>query len=146
MMRLSVGYPDREAELTMTRNFLQNASEESVEGVCSAEDIERMKQDVADVHVSEGILGYLQEIIALTRTEGKLALGASPRALLALTRASQAHAYLAGRGFVKPDDVRDVAVPVLHHRVVLTPEARIAKEQADDVLAVIIRQARIPKE
>ena len=146
MMRLSVGYPDREAELTMTRNFLQNASEESVEGVCSAEDIERMKQEVADVHVSEGILGYLQEIIALTRTEGKLALGASPRALLALTRASQAHAYLAGRGFVKPDDVRDVAVPVLHHRVVLTPEARIAKEQADDVLAVIIRQARIPKE
>ncbi|MBQ6660715.1 MAG: MoxR family ATPase [Lachnospiraceae bacterium] len=146
MMRLSIGYPDREAELTMTRNFLQNASEESVEGVCSAEDIERMKQEVADVHVSEGILGYLQEIIALTRTEGKLALGASPRALLALTRASQAHAYLAGRGFVKPDDVRDVAVPVLHHRVVLTPEARIAKEQADDVLAVIIRQARIPKE
>lgn len=146
MMRLSVGYPDREAELTMTRNFLQNASEESVEGVCSAEDIERMKQEVADVHVSEGILGYLQEIIALTRTDGKLALGASPRALLALTRASQAHAYLAGRGFVKPDDVRDVAVPVLHHRVVLTPEARIAKEQADDVLAVIIRQARIPKE
>ena len=146
MMRLSVGYPDREAELTMTRNFLQNASEESVEGVCSAEDIERMKQEVADVHVSEGILGYLQEIIALTRTDGKLALGASPRALLALTRASQAHAYLAGRGFVKPDDVRDVAIPVLHHRVVLTPEARIAKEQADDVLAVIIRQARIPKE
>ena len=146
VMRLSVGYPDREAELTMTRNFLQNASEESVEGVCSAEDIERMKHEVADVHVSEGILGYLQEIIALTRGEGKLALGASPRALLALTRASQAHAYLAGRGFVKPDDVRDVAVPVLHHRVVLTPEARIAKEQADDVLAVIIRQARIPKE
>ena len=63
-----------------------------------------------------------------------------------LVRASQAYAYINGRDFVKPDDVKAVAVPVLHHRVVLAPEARITKENADDILTALVRKARIPKE
>ena len=110
------------------------------------DDILRMKKEVAAVHVSDGVLNYIQEIIDLTRTEPKLTLGASPRALLSLVRASQAYAYLDGRDFVKPDDVKAVAVYVLHHRVVLTPEARLTKEDADSILTALIRKARIPKE
>ena len=114
--------------------------------VCTADDILRMKKEVAAVHVSDGVLNYIQEIIDLTRTEPKLTLGASPRALLSLVRASQAYAYLDGRDFVKPDDVKAVALYVLHHRVVLTPEARLTKEDADSILTALIRKARIPKE
>ena len=130
----------------MARNFLSGAAAEEEPAVCTADDILRMKKEVAAVHVSDGVLNYIQEIIDLTRTEPKLTLGASPRALLSLVRASQAYAYLDGRDFVKPDDVKAVAVFVLHHRVVLTPEARLTKEDADSILTALIRKARIPKE
>ena len=146
MMRLAVGYPAKEQEFVMARNFLSGAAVEEEPAVCTADDILRMKKDVAAVHVSDGVLNYIQEIIDLTRTEPKLTLGASPRALLSLVRASQAYAYLDGRDFVKPDDVKAVAVYVLHHRVVLTPEARLTKEDADSILTALIRKARIPKE
>ncbi|MBQ2030594.1 MAG: MoxR family ATPase [Lachnospiraceae bacterium] len=146
MMRLAVGYPAKEQEFVMARNFLSGAAAEAEPAVCTADDILRMKKDVAAVHVSDGVLNYIQEIIDLTRTEPKLTLGASPRALLSLVRASQAYAYLDGRDFVKPDDVKAVAVYVLHHRVVLTPEARLTKEDADSILTALIRKARIPKE
>lgn len=146
MMRLAVGYPAKEQEFVMARNFLSGAAAEAEPAVCTADDILRMKKEVAAVHVSDGVLNYIQEIIDLTRTEPKLTLGASPRALLSLVRASQAYAYLDGRDFVKPDDVKAVAVYVLHHRVVLTPEARLTKEDADSILTALIRKARIPKE
>ncbi|MBO4695967.1 MAG: MoxR family ATPase [Lachnospiraceae bacterium] len=146
MMRLSVGYPAKEQELLMARNFLAGTEADSLESVCTAEDIIKMRKEVTEVHLSEGVLGYIQEIIDLTRQDSKLMLGASPRALLALVRASQAKAFLAGRDFVKPDDVRDVAVPVLHHRILLTAEARIGGESTDSILATLIRQAKIPKE
>ena len=106
----------------------------------------RMRAETEAVEVGDGVLGYLQEIVALTRTEKKLSLGASPRALLALTRASQAHAYLQGRNFVKPDDVKAVAVWVLHHRVSVSAEARMAGESADDIVRELVRKARLPRE
>ena len=146
MMRLAVGYPAKEQEFVMARNFLSGTAAEEEPAVCTADDILRTKKEVAAVHVSDGVLNYIQEIIDLTRTEPKLTLGASPRALLSLVRASQACAYLDGRDFVKPDDVKAVAVYVLHHRVVLTPEARLTKEDADSILTALIRKARIPKE
>jgi len=146
MMRLAVGYPAKEQEFVMARNFLSGTAAEEEPAVCTADDILRMKKEVAAVHVSDGVLNYIHEIIDLTRTEPKLTLGASPRALLSLVRASQAYAYLDGRDFVKPDDVKAVAVYVLHHRVVLTPEARLTKEDADSILTALIRKARIPKE
>ena len=146
MMRRAVGYPAKEQEFVMARNFLSGTAAEEEPAVCTADDILRTKKEVAAVHVSDGVLNYIQEIIDLTRTEPKLTLGASPRALLSLVRASQACAYLDGRDFVKPDDVKAVAVYVLHHRVVLTPEARLTKEDADSILTALIRKARIPKE
>ena len=146
MMRLSIGYPQKEQELLMAQNFLSGKDVKDVESVCSADDILKMRKQVTEVHVSEGVLGYLQEIIDLTRQESKLLLGASPRALLALLRASQAMAFLSGRDFLKPDDVKAVAIPVLHHRILLTADARISGENADSILTALIRKARIPKE
>jgi len=146
MMRLSVGYPSRDEELRMARNFLKGADNDTTESVCGVEDVLRWKRETAAVHISEDMLGYLREIVDLTRNEPKFSLGASPRALLSLIRASQAYAYLGGRNFVKPDDVKAVVIFVLHHRVILTPEARLTKENADDILSALVRRARIPKE
>ena len=147
MMRLSVGYPSPDAEMTMARNYLSQTGDSTAPaGVCDAADVLRMREEATAVHVSDGVLGYIREIIDLTRTEKQLALGASPRALLALVRASQARAYLQGKDFVRPDDVRAVAVNLLHHRVILSEEARMAGADADEVVTALVRKAKLPKE
>ena len=94
--------------------------------------------------VKESLLGYIEDMIALTRQESRFVLGASPRALLALVRASQARAFLQGRDFVKPDDVKAVAMPVLLHRLVLSPEARMQKADAEAVLKSLILKVKVP--
>ncbi len=144
MMRLSVGYPGREQEIHMMELFLQGNTADKVKAVCKAEDILAIREEVKQVRVKEKILNYIEDIVEQTRTEIRYALGASPRALLALVRAAQARAYMQGRDFVKPDDVKAVAKQVLAHRLVLTSEARIQKEDVMDVLEQIIIKTKIP--
>ena len=92
------------------------------------------------------MLKYIQEIIELTRNENRFVLGASPRAMLFVVAASRAKAFLDGRDFVKPDDVKAVSVNVLHHRLTLTPEAKIRKEDIDSILKSLVIKAKIPME
>ena len=146
MMRLRIGYPSPEAEMTMARNFLDGTNSPEGNGVCDAADVLRMREEAAAVNISDAVLGYIREIIDLTRTDKQLSLGASPRALLSLVRASQARAYLGGKDFVRPDDVRAVAVNVLHHRVILREEARMAGADADTVITTLVRRAKLPRE
>ncbi|MBR4528666.1 MAG: MoxR family ATPase [Lachnospiraceae bacterium] len=144
MMRLTVGYPDNEAELAMARNHLQGRMAERVTAVVSPQEILQMREEVRAVRVSDPVLQYIRDIIELTRTESGFVLGASPRALLHLVGASQACAYLAGRDYVKPDDVKAVALNTLHHRLTLTAEARIRGEKTDRLLDALILKARVP--
>ncbi len=113
MMRLSLGYPDREQEIRMAVQFLEGRTLEQVEGVCRAQDIEAMRREVSRVVVKESVIGYMEDIVSSTRSEERFVLGASPRAMLALVRACQAKAFLAERDYVKPDDVKSVAMQVL---------------------------------
>ncbi|MBO4515789.1 MAG: magnesium chelatase, partial [Lachnospiraceae bacterium] len=92
------------------------------------------------------VIKYIQNVILLTRKEKSFVLGASPRAMLSLIRASQGKAYVSGRDFVKPDDVKAVAINVLHHRLTLTPEAKIRKEDVDRLLKELILKAKVPME
>lgn len=144
MMRLGIGYPDTDAEKRMASLFLSGQLDARPKAVCTANDILLARQAVKAVTVRENVLAYMEEIVASTRTEAAFLLGASPRALLALLRASQASAYLRGRDFVKPDDVRDIATEVLLHRLVLTPDSKIRKESADRILRRLILSAKIP--
>lgn len=144
MMRLSVGYPDREQEIRMASLFLQGITPEKVEPVLNSEEIVRMKEEVAGVTVKESILEYIEDIVELTRKEERFLLGASPRAVLALVRASQAKAFLSERDYVKPDDVKAVAMPVLLHRLVLTSNAKIRQEDVTGILKSLVVKARIP--
>lgn len=144
MMRLSIGYPEREQEIRMAEQFLQGRTPDKAQAVCNAEDVLAMRAEVAAVHVRENVLGYMENIIKATREESRFVLGASPRALLALIRASQAKAFLQGRDYVKPDDVKAVVNQVLLHRLVLSSEARIQKADAGEILRSLMIKVKVP--
>ncbi|MDE7186149.1 MAG: MoxR family ATPase [Lachnospiraceae bacterium] len=144
MMRLSVGYPDREQEIRMAEAFLRGETPDKAQTVCSAKDVIRMKERAAAVRVSEALLGYMKDIVDLTRQEERFVLGASPRAFLALVRAAQSKALLLGRDYVKPDDVKAVAMQVLLHRLVLSSDARLRKEEPERILKSLILKAKLP--
>lgn len=144
MMRLSLGYPDREQEMKMAELFLEGKTPDKVSVVCNAKDLIRVRDEVTKVIVKDNMIDYMETIISKTREESRYILGASLRALLALIRASQGMAYLQGRDFVKPDDVRKVVKPVLVHRLVLSSEARIQREDSADVLEQILMNIKVP--
>ena len=144
MMRLSIGYPDREQEMKMAEQFIKGQTVEQVKAVCLSEDMIAMQKEVSAVTVKEAVLGYMEDIVCLTRQEELFVLGASPRAMLSMARASQSRAFMQGRDYVKPDDVKAVAMQVLGHRLVLSSEAKIRREDKDKILKSLIVQAKIP--
>ncbi len=144
MMKLSLGYPSKEDELKLANVFLEGRKAEQVKSVCSAEDIIELQAAVKKVTVADNVLGYIHNIVEATRNEKRFVLGASPRAMLALVRASQAHAFLNGRDFVRPDDVKQMYVPVLLHRLVLSVEAKMSQEDPEVVLRNIANKVEVP--
>lgn len=144
MMRLSIGYPDREQEVKMASLFLKGETPDKAEQICRPEDILDMRRAIEAVKVNDAVLGYIEDLIDLTRKESRFVLGASPRAMLALLRAAQARAYTQERDFVKPDDVKQIAEAVLLHRLVLTSDARIRKEDPAAILKSLVVKAKIP--
>ncbi len=144
MMRLSIGYPEREQEMKMAELFLQEKTPDKTKAVCKAEDILALRDEIKSVTVKENILGYMEDIVKITRDDARLLLGASPRALLSLLAASRARAFLQGRDFVKPDDVKAVAMQVLAHRLVLSAEARLQRASAEAILKELILKVKVP--
>ena len=144
MMKLTIDYPDDAEELRMTKNMLAGRTAETVESVITAEDVMSIRKQVADVTIKDEVIRYARNIAEMTRTEKRFVLGASPRAVLALVKASQAKAFMDGRDYVKPDDVKAVAPFVLEHRLTLTSEAKIAKENKEDLLRKLIHKTKLP--
>ena len=110
------------------------------------EDVSAFRSAVNKVFVSDGVLLYVRKIISATRESGSFTLGASPRAMLHLLQASKAKAYICGRDYVKPDDVKSIVSKVLSHRLILTPEMRLEKKKAEDILHSLILKIPIPME
>ena len=144
MMRLKVGYPEEAEELRLARNFIEGKTVEKIKPVCTAEDIIQLRKKTDAVTIADNVLSYARQIIDLTRKDTNFVTGASPRALLSLIKAAQAKAFLESRDYVKPDDIKAVAVNVLHHRLKLTPEAKIAGENTDALLTALILKVKVP--
>ena len=144
MMRLSIGYPKAEGEIEMTKKFLDGEINETVESVLDATNLIELKKEVEKVSIVDDVIKYANDIIAMTRSEKSFVMGASPRAMLHLVRAAQAKAFITGRDFVTPDDIKAVAINTLHHRLTLTYEAKIAGEDIDKLLKSIILKAKVP--
>jgi MoxR-like ATPase len=144
MTRISIGYPDRAAELSMLDSHGGGSPLEHLKPVAHASDVRALVVAVREVHVSTPIRQYIIDLVNATRTAPELRLGASPRAALHLLRASRAHAALDERDFVIPDDVQALAVPVLAHRLLPSAEAMVGHEMPDQVLASILRRLPLP--
>ncbi len=144
MMRLSIGYPCAEEELRMVKLHIDGELLDKATAVLNDDDIARIKEAAANIHISDSILTYMQKIIDNTRHDQGLALGASPRALIHLMSASRAAAYLADRDYVTPDDVKKVACAVLAHRLVVTTEMRLQKKDAASILEALIIKTSVP--
>ena len=146
MIRLSIGYPDAASELRMARDHMAGIVDNKAEAVVSESDIEVLINEAQSVHISDLLLSYMQQIIDSTRTDPAFSLGASPRALLHLIAIVRARAYIQGRDFATPDDVKHMAVPVLSHRLVLTTEMRLQKKSISDLLGAMILKIPVPME
>lgn len=144
MMKIDIGYPDEAEELRMTKNMLAGKTVETAESVITAADVIKLREQASAVAIKDNVILYARSIAEMTRNEKRFILGASPRAVLALVKASQARALIEGRDFVKPDDIKAVAPSVLGHRLNLTSEARIAKEDKNDILQKLIYKTKLP--
>ncbi|MBK0867327.1 MoxR family ATPase [Saccharopolyspora sp. HNM0986] len=143
--RVSVGYPDPQAELAMVDEHTGHEPMDQLRPVADGGRIRALLQAVREVHVSTELRRYVIEIVSATRSLPELRLGASPRSTLQLIRAARAQAALSGRDYVVPDDVQEVAVPVLAHRLVLTSEARATRRSASDLVRSLLRRVEVPR-
>ena len=142
--RVSVGYPDVGAELAMVDEHAASDPLDTLRPVADARRVHAMVEAIRRVHVGPEVRQYCVELVGATRRLPELRLGASPRATLQLVRAARAHAALAGRGFVVPDDVQAVAVPVLAHRLLLGPDAVTSRRSAPDLVRGLLARHAVP--
>ncbi|MDP7638918.1 MAG: MoxR family ATPase, partial [Candidatus Hydrogenedentes bacterium] len=144
MMKLSVGYPNVVSEMDILERTRLSHPIDSTKAVTDAETISRMQAAVREIFVHESVREYMVRIVNRTRDSTHLSLGASPRASIALFRASQAYAAVLGRGYVIPDDIKKLAWPVLQHRLVLNPESRLRRVTQEGVLRDILKEVAVP--
>ena len=146
LLNIEIGYPTAEDDRLILNRFRQADPLEELSPVVSAEELLRMQDECRQVHVAEDVEGYIIDIIRATREHSSLQLGASPRAMLALYRASQALAALRGRNFVIPDEVKYLVPFVLVHRVIPKAESHLRGHTAAEALQEIVNSVFVPVE
>jgi len=152
MLKLSIGYPDRDEELEIMRRMTQLQTPQA-QAVVTPADILRAKKAVHQVYIDPKIENYIVDIVFATRKPKEygledlqelIAYGASPRASINLSMAARAHAFLRRRGFVTPEDVRSIGLDVLRHRVIVTYEAEAEEVTAEEVVGKILNKIEVP--
>lgn len=143
LMRLSIGYPDREASLKILEDANLGRRISELEPVLDLDQLQSFMRAVPRVRFDDSLNGYLLDLVDATRKSRQLALGASMRSAIDLRRASQAQALLSGRNYVIPDDLKELFVPVVAHRVLLAP-LRETDFDTSDVLEEILDQVKVP--
>jgi len=144
LMRIEVGYPDPAAETQILAARVHATTAPEVGAVISTDEVRSMIGVAASVHVDGALHEYIVAVAGATRTAPQVRLGVSPRGSLALLRASQARAVSAGRGYVLPEDVKALAVPVLAHRLVLTADAELAGRRPADLVQAALSSVPVP--
>lgn len=146
LMRLSIGYPSLKGEgEILRRRRARKADEIAIAAVSSPAVILEMQKSIEGVHVDDDIEHYIVSIVQETRKHGQVEVGASPRGSLALMKLAQARAALAGRDFVLPDDVKDVAIPALAHRLILKPDPWIKGVKPRVIIEKVLSTVPVPK-
>jgi MoxR-like ATPase len=145
MLKLKVGYPNLDEEKLILRRRRERRQDEVVlSQVTKAKQILELREAVETVHVDADLEGYMASLVSATRTDRRVAVGASPRGSLAFLKMARASAALDGRDFITPDDVKRFATPILAHRIILQPEYWMANSVMDDVIRDAIAKTPVP--
>jgi MoxR-like ATPase len=144
LIRGRIGYPDRAAEKEVVARQLTRHPIEELQPVTNAEEVLALQEAAAECHVADALYDYALDLIEATRQSETLYLGASPRGTLALIRCAQAMATIRGRDFIEPDDLKQLAVPTLAHRVLLSAEARMGDLTTAHVIADLLERTPVP--
>ena len=148
LFKIEVGYPDLEEEIAIISGHHSrkgNAPVAAVNPVLTANEIQKYRKLVQEIHLEENVLRYIGQIIHETRSHNSLYLGASPRASVAVLNSAKAYAAIHGRDFVTPEDVKFVAFPVLRHRIMLTPDKEMEGVTADEIIKLIVDKVEVPR-
>lgn len=144
LMCLSLGYPDKENEFEIIKKHKLIKKLDQIDEVINLDDILNMQKYVDNINVHDDVIEYIINIANVTRNYNDLSLGASTRASIDLLNASKAKAYIKGREYVIPDDVKEMVIPVLSHRLILSSEARIERRSSKDILKNVLDRVFIP--
>ena len=144
-LRISIGYPTIEQEMDVLDRYSGSVVPmETIEPICSAQDVLAMQEQVTTVYCSPEVRNYVASLAAATRNDPAFSLGASTRAAIALIRGAQACAMLDDRDFVLPEDVQHMFLPVMAHRMILSPEAKMKGVPAEQFLLTILQNTTVP--
>ncbi|MGB9753369.1 AAA family ATPase [Roseiflexus castenholzii] len=145
LMKLSIGYPSLEEEREILRRRRERRSDDAIiEQVTDATELLAVRNAIEDVYVDADIEDYIVRLVAATRTDARVAVGASPRGSLALLKLARVRAALDGRDFVIPDDVKVFVRPALAHRLILIPDLWMQRRAADEILASVLHATPAP--
>jgi MoxR-like ATPase len=149
LFKLKVDYPSFESEINILDRFKNDFSADkisnSVKPVVSPAEIKKCTETIENIHIKKELITYIASIVHETRNNGSLFLGASPRASMAILKTGKAIAALRGRDFVTPDDIQTVCLPVLNHRIILSPEKEMEGVTIDSVIKDIIKKIEVPR-
>lgn len=144
-MKLSMGLPSKKEEIGIMERFLSEQPYETLEPVCSGEAVQNARKEARQVYVHPQLLQYMADLVHATREEKKILSGVSPRGTLALVHASQAYAWIQGRDYVVPEDIKAVAIPVMAHRLVLS-KGYGSTVTDEKIMETILAQVTVPTE
>ena len=150
VFKLLIDYPERFAEKQMLMQAKQGSQGRStnikeLQSMATIENILNAREEVKKVESQENIINYLLDLIVKTRQHPDIALGASPRAAVVWLQTSKAKAWLSGRDYVTPDDIKNIAFPLLRHRLILNPEAQLEGVNSQAVIESILKQVAVPR-
>jgi MoxR-like ATPase len=148
LFRIKLGYPTLDHEIEILHRFKEDFEQKGLKGlrpVVTASGLANAKTLIEKIFISDELVRYIATIIDHTRNSGDLMLGGSPRASLAILKASKAYAALDGRDFVRPEDIQRVLIPVLNHRIILHPEKELEGLETEEVIKEIMQRVEVPR-
>jgi MoxR-like ATPase len=152
MLKLKVGYPSREEERLILDLMARTSGHPTVEPVIQPETILKARQVINELYIDDKVKDYIVDVVCATRDpeayklklKDLIQMGASPRATIALTLAAKAHAFIRGRGYVTPQDVKSIGMDVLRHRITLTYEAEAEEKTSEDIVQRLFDELPVP--
>jgi len=144
LMRLHLGYPDKTAEIAILQGELSCRDADALPAIAPMEKVGALVRFSRTIHIENSLRAYIVELGAATRRHPGVAIGLSPRAVLAVQRASRCMAASLGRRFVTPDDIKAVLGPIGEHRLMLTPELAFTQKTAADVVQDVLASVPVP--